>query len=141
MTLNIAESDGHLDEDDAGPTIEVRAFRHGELVHRELSESGEQTSPVVDVDGVLFVRPQDAVIVPPDDQTAARSALAAGESITDEGLVELLEGAPPAAEELVHVESSVQEVLLDEGEPFERPADDDVELAWTDASEQDGREE
>jgi hypothetical protein len=33
---------------DETPTIEVRVFRHGELVHRELCESEEQASLVID---------------------------------------------------------------------------------------------
>jgi hypothetical protein len=71
----------------------------------------------------------DVVMVPADDETAARRALAADESLTPESVEELAEGVPPAAEELVHEQSSVQELLLDEGVPFERPSDDDVEAA------------
>ncbi len=41
---------------DEPPTIEVRVFRHGELVHTELCESEEQASLVIDewaeLDGV-----------------------------------------------------------------------------------------
>ena len=39
-------SEGFLDGDT--PTIEVRVFRHGELVRRELCESEEQASTVID---------------------------------------------------------------------------------------------
>ena len=48
MTQNIADSDTHWEEWDAGPTIEVRVFRHGKRVHRELCESEEQASLIVD---------------------------------------------------------------------------------------------
>ena len=45
-----------FEERDETPTIEVRVFRHGELVHQELCESEEQASLVVDewaqLDGV-----------------------------------------------------------------------------------------
>ncbi len=37
-----------FEERDETPTIEVRVFRHGELVHQELCESEEQASLVVD---------------------------------------------------------------------------------------------
>jgi len=36
------------DPNDAAPTVEVRAFRHGELIGRELVESEEQAALVVD---------------------------------------------------------------------------------------------
>jgi hypothetical protein len=41
-------SDRFFEERDEAPTIEVRVFRHGELVHRELCESEEQAALVVD---------------------------------------------------------------------------------------------
>lgn len=45
-----------FEERDEAPTIEVRVFRHGELVHQERCESEEQASLVVDewaeLDGV-----------------------------------------------------------------------------------------
>ena len=45
-----------VEERDEVPTLEVRVFRHGELVHRELCESEEQASLVIDewaeLDGV-----------------------------------------------------------------------------------------
>jgi hypothetical protein len=57
-------------------TIEVRVFRHGDLVHRELCESEEQASLVVDewaeFDGVqcevddLSVRHQPGQILAPE---------------------------------------------------------------------------
>jgi hypothetical protein len=71
----------------------------------------------------------DVVMVPTDDETSGRLALAADESLTPESVEELAEGVPPAPEEFVHEQSSVLEVVLDEGEPFERPSDDDVEAA------------
>jgi hypothetical protein len=71
----------------------------------------------------------DVVIVPADDETAARLALVADGSLTPEGLEELAEGAPPALEELLHEESSLQEFLLDESESAEPPSDDEVEAA------------
>jgi hypothetical protein len=37
----------------------------------------------------------DLVMVPPDDQTAARLALSAGESLTPESLEEFVDGLPP----------------------------------------------
>ncbi len=37
-----------FEQRDEVPTIEVRVFRHGDLVHRELCESEEQASLVVD---------------------------------------------------------------------------------------------
>ena len=49
-------SDESLSERDEAPTVEVRVFRHGTLVHRELVESEEQAAIVVDewaeLDGV-----------------------------------------------------------------------------------------
>jgi hypothetical protein len=33
---------------DETPTVEVRVFRHGELIHRELCESEEQAAVVID---------------------------------------------------------------------------------------------
>ena len=49
-------SDESLSERDETPTVEVRVFRHGSLVHRELVESEEQAAVVVDewaeLDGV-----------------------------------------------------------------------------------------
>ncbi|MGD9704566.1 MAG: hypothetical protein AB7Q42_19905 [Acidimicrobiia bacterium] len=45
-----------FDERDEAPTIEVRVFRHGELVHQELCESEEQAALLVEtwseLDGV-----------------------------------------------------------------------------------------
>ena len=83
----------------------------------------------------------DVVMVPAEDETSGRSALAADESLTPESVEELAEGVPPASEELVHEESFVQQLLLDEGEPFERPSDDDVEaaLASRDDPDREGR--
>jgi hypothetical protein len=37
-----------LQDWDVSPTVEVRVFRHGELVHRELCESEEQAALAVD---------------------------------------------------------------------------------------------
>jgi hypothetical protein len=49
-------SNDHLHRWDESPTIEVRVFRHGVLVHQELCESEELASLVVDewseLDGV-----------------------------------------------------------------------------------------
>jgi hypothetical protein len=49
-------SDESLSQRDEAPTVEVRVFRHGALVHRELVESEEQAAVVVDewaeLDGV-----------------------------------------------------------------------------------------
>ncbi len=49
-------SDESLSERDEVPTAEVRVFRHGTLVHRELVESEEQAALVIDewaeLDGV-----------------------------------------------------------------------------------------
>jgi hypothetical protein len=51
-------SDPHPEDLGETPTIEVRVFRHGELVERELCESDEQAALIVeeweDVDGVSF---------------------------------------------------------------------------------------
>ena len=41
-------SESTFEERDEAPTIEVRVFRHGKLVHRELCESEEQAAVVVD---------------------------------------------------------------------------------------------
>lgn len=45
-----------FEERDETPTVEVRVYRHGELVHRELCESDEQAALVIDewaeLDGV-----------------------------------------------------------------------------------------
>lgn len=41
-------SDGRFDERDDTPTIEVRVYQHGALVHQELCESEEQAAVVVD---------------------------------------------------------------------------------------------
>ena len=45
-----------FEERDEAPTIEVRVFRHGELVHHELCESEEQAALVIEqwaeLDGV-----------------------------------------------------------------------------------------
>jgi len=40
--------DGLFEERDETPTIEVRVWRHGALVHRELCESEEQAASVVE---------------------------------------------------------------------------------------------
>jgi hypothetical protein len=37
-----------FEERDETPTIEVRVFRHGDLVHRELCESEEQAALIID---------------------------------------------------------------------------------------------
>jgi flavodoxin len=65
-----------VEERDEAPTIEVRVFRHGELVHRELCESEEQASLVIDewaeLDGVecevddLSVRHRPGEIMEPE---------------------------------------------------------------------------
>lgn len=65
-----------FEERDEAPTIEVRVFRHGELVHQELCESEEQASLVVDewaeLDGVecevddLSVHHQPGEILEPE---------------------------------------------------------------------------
>ena len=65
-----------FEERDETPTIEVRVFRHGELVHRELCESEEQASLVVDewseLDGIecevddLSVRHRPGDILEPE---------------------------------------------------------------------------
>ena len=65
-----------FDERDEAPTVEVRVFRHGELVHRELCESEEQASLVIDqwseLDGVecevddLSVRHRPGEILGPE---------------------------------------------------------------------------
>jgi hypothetical protein len=69
-------SDGLFEERGETPTIEVRVFRHGELVRRELCESEEQASTVIDawaeLDGVtcevddLSVRHQQGQILEPE---------------------------------------------------------------------------
>lgn len=46
-------SEAIFEERDAAPTIEVRVFRHGDLVHRELCESEEQAALVVEAWGEL----------------------------------------------------------------------------------------
>lgn len=61
---------------DETPTVEVRVFRHGKLVHRELCESQEQAALVVeawaDLDGVecevddLSVRHRPGDVLEPD---------------------------------------------------------------------------
>lgn len=95
------------------------------------ADLSDETLEKGDVGAQSTLTPQaDVVLVPADELTAARSALDAGESLSPESLEELFEGAPPAAEELVHVLNPVDEVLLDEGEPMESPADDDLEVAW-----------
>ena len=65
-----------FDERDEAPTVEVRVFRHGELVHRELCESEEQASLVIEewseLDGVecevddLSVRHRPGEILGPE---------------------------------------------------------------------------
>lgn len=65
-----------FEERDEAPTIEVRVFRHGELVHQERCESEEQASLVVDewaeLDGVecevddLSVHHQPGEILEPE---------------------------------------------------------------------------
>ena len=65
-----------FDERNEVPTLEVRVFRHGELVHRELCESEEQASLVIDrwseLDGVecevddLSVRHRPGEILGPE---------------------------------------------------------------------------
>lgn len=53
---HVAMSDPSLSEREDAPTVEVRVFRHGALVHQELVESEEQAALVVDewaeLDGV-----------------------------------------------------------------------------------------
>ena len=126
----LVEPDGEgLDRDtcDSTPTSQA-----DEWIDTAVGEDTDGSGDDQDDGGAhgLFATPADVVLVPPDDQTASRSALAAGESLTQETLEDLLEGVPPPAEELVHLDSPLTEMLLDEGEPHERPADDDVELAW-----------
>ena len=52
----VSTSDAPFPDRDEVPTVEVRVFRHGTLVHRELVESEEQAALVVDdwaeLDGV-----------------------------------------------------------------------------------------
>jgi hypothetical protein len=65
-----------LSERDEVPTLEVRVFRHGALVHHELVESEEQAALVVDkwaeLDGVrcevgdLSIRHHPAEILEPE---------------------------------------------------------------------------
>jgi hypothetical protein len=65
-----------FDEQAETPTVEVRVFRHGELVHRELCESEEQASLVIEewseLDGVecevddLSVRHRPGEILGPE---------------------------------------------------------------------------
>jgi len=69
-------TDRAFDETGETATIEVRVFRHGELVHRELCESEQQASLVVDewaeMDGVtcevddLSVRHRPGQILEPE---------------------------------------------------------------------------
>jgi len=69
-------SDESLSERDEVPTLEVRVFRHGTLVHQELVESEEQAALVVDqwaeLDGVrcevgdLSIRHHPAEILEPE---------------------------------------------------------------------------
>ena len=69
-------SEGFFKERDEAPTIEVRVFRHGELIHRELCESEEEASIVIDawaeLDGVtcevddLSVHHQPGEILEPE---------------------------------------------------------------------------
>lgn len=40
---------GFFDERDEAPTVEVRVFRRGELLHRELCESDEEAASVIDL--------------------------------------------------------------------------------------------
>jgi hypothetical protein len=65
-----------VDERDEVPFLEVRVFRHGTLVHRELCESEEQASLVVDawseLDGVrcevddLSIRHEPGQVLEPE---------------------------------------------------------------------------
>jgi hypothetical protein len=69
-------SDESSPERDEAPTVEVRVFRHGTLVHRELVESEEQAAAVVDewaeLDGVqcevddLSIRHRPGEILEPE---------------------------------------------------------------------------
>jgi hypothetical protein len=69
-------SESLFEERDEAPTIEVRVFRHGTMVHRELCETEEQAALVVDswseLDGVecevddLSVRHQPTDILEPE---------------------------------------------------------------------------
>jgi hypothetical protein len=79
-------SDESMSERDEAPTIEVRVFRHGTLVHQELVESEEQAALVVDewaeLDGVqcevddLSIRHhpgeilETELLIPPDEDRA-----------------------------------------------------------------------
>lgn len=65
-----------FEERDETPTVEVRVYRHGELVHRELCESEEQAALVIEewseMDGVecevddLSVRHEPGDILEPE---------------------------------------------------------------------------
>lgn len=65
-----------FEERDEAPTIEVRVYRHGDLVHRELCESEEQAALVIEewseLDGVecevddLSVRHEPGEILEPE---------------------------------------------------------------------------
>jgi hypothetical protein len=67
-----------FEERDETPVIEVRVFRHGELVHRELCESEEQAALVVDewaeLDGVECEVDDLTVRHGPDDILAPEPA-------------------------------------------------------------------
>ncbi len=65
-----------FDERDEAPTVEVRVWRHGQLVHQELCESDEQAALVIEaweeLDGIecevddLSVRHQPGDIAEPE---------------------------------------------------------------------------
>ena len=70
-----------FDQTDEAPTVEVRVWRHGELVHTELCESEEQASLILEdwqeMDGVrcevddLSVRHRPGDILEPGEPEAA----------------------------------------------------------------------
>jgi hypothetical protein len=110
-------------------TVRVSTRSHAleELIDVGLAD---EAAAAGDVGAQAMLTPAtDVVLVPADELTAARTALEAGESLTPESLEDLLEGAP-AAEELVHVVSPVDEVVLDEGQPMDPPSSDELEVAW-----------
>lgn len=80
--------------------------------------------------------PHGWVVVPADDDTQGRQALADSETLSPESLEEELEGAPPNLEELVHETDTVGEALRDEGQPLEALDEEEVEAAIADLADQ-----